>query len=137
MLQYPFHAGVQHWVADLNRFYRSQPALYEQDFGPEGFEWVDCHDADASVISFLRKSSSGEVVLVVCNLTPVLHENYRLGVPRGGVWREHLNSDALDYGGGGQGNLGAVEAAPLPAHGRSHSLTLRLPPLSTMLLKPA
>jgi 1,4-alpha-glucan branching enzyme len=138
VLQYPEHAGVQRWVRDLNRFYRDNPALYELDFSSEGFEWIDCNDTEGSVISFLRKDRTrGEVVLVVCNFTPVVRENYRVGVPLPGLWSECLNSDARDYGGSGQGNLGGVEAAPLAAHGRFHSLTLRLPPLAALFLKPS
>ncbi|HTX23886.1 MAG TPA: 1,4-alpha-glucan branching protein GlgB [Steroidobacteraceae bacterium] len=138
VLQYPLHAGVQRWVRDLNRYYRDTPALYELDFSPEGFEWIDANDWEASVIAFLRKPRTrGREVLVVCNFTPVVRENYRVGVPRGGFWRERLNSDAPVYGGSGQGNLGGVEAAPLPSHGRFHSLSLRLPPLGVVFLEPA
>ncbi len=138
VLEYPLHAGVQRWVRELNRFYRDTPALHELDFSPDGFEWLDCNDAEASVIAFLRKSRSpGSEVLVVCNFTPVVREDYRVGVPCGGLWRERLNSDAREYGGSGQGNLGAVEAAPLAAHGRFHSLSLRLPPLGVLYLQPA
>jgi 1,4-alpha-glucan branching enzyme len=137
VLQYPLHAGVQSWVRDLNRYYRESPALYELDFSPDGFEWIDCNDSQSSVIAFLRKDRTrGTCVLVICNFTPVVRENYRVGVPRGGIWRERLNSDAAHYGGSGQGNLGAVEAAPLPAHGRFHSLNLRLPPLAALFLQP-
>ena len=137
VLQYPLHAGVQRWVEDLNRFYRGEPALYELDFGPDGFEWIDANDAETGVISFLRKGKRAEdVVLVVCNLTPVVRDNYRLGVPRGGHWHECLNSDAPLYGSSDQGNFGDVDAAPLPAHGRYHSLNLRLPPLGAVFLKP-
>ncbi len=138
VLEYPLHAGMQRWVRDLNRCYRETPALYEVDFSSEGFEWLDCHDAEASVIAFLRKPRAlGREVLVVCNFTPVVRENYRVGVPRGGLWRERLNSDAREFGGSGQGNLGAVEAAPLASHGRFHSLSLRLPPLGVLYLQPA
>jgi 1,4-alpha-glucan branching enzyme len=138
VLQVPLHDGMRKWVRDLNRFYRDQPALYEVDFSPEGFEWIDANDWESSVIAFLRKPRTrGREVLVICNFTPVARENYRVGVPRGGFWRECLNSDAHEYGGSGQGNLGGVEAAPLPAHGRFHSLTLRLPPLGVVYLQPA
>jgi 1,4-alpha-glucan branching enzyme len=136
VLEYPLHRGVQNWVRDLNRFYRSAPALYELDFSSDGFEWIDCNDSQSSVIAFLRKDKHGGMVLVVCNFTPLVRENYRVGVPRGGFWRECLNSDAQNYGGSGQGNLGGVEAAPLPAHGRFHSLSLRLPPLGVLFLRP-
>jgi len=136
VLQYPLHAGVQRGVRDLNRFYVATPALFALDFSWEGFEWIDSNDYESSVLSFLRKTASGEMVLVVCNFTPVARPDYRVGVPRGGYWRERLNSDARDYGGGGIGNFGGVEAAPLPAHGRYHSLALRLPPLSVLFLTP-
>ncbi|MFO7276276.1 MAG: 1,4-alpha-glucan branching protein GlgB [Pseudomonadota bacterium] len=134
--QYPLHAGVQRWVRDLNAFYRATPSLHEIDFAPEGFEWIDANDAENSVLTFLRKGRDGDLTLVVCNFTPVVRENYRVGVPRGGFWRECLNSDAREYGGSGQGNLGGVEASPLPFHGRFHSLSLRLPPLGVLFLKP-
>ena len=137
VLQYPLHAGVKNWVRDLNTFYRNEPALFEQDFSPAGFEWIDCNDAENSTISFLRKGREDkDVVLVICNFTPVVRENYRIGVPRAGFWRECLNSDAPHYGGSGQGNLGGIEAAPLQAHGRYQSLNLRLPPLGVLMLKP-
>jgi 1,4-alpha-glucan branching enzyme len=136
VLQYPEHAGLQRWVADLNHVYRIEPALSEADFDQAGFEWVDCHDAQASVISFLRKPRNGRgPILVVCNFTPVPRTNYLVGVPSGGYWKELLNSDAPLYGGGGLGNYGGVEAAPVPAHGRFHSLTLTLPPLSAIFFK--
>ena len=136
VLQYPLHAGVQRWVRDLNELYRSTPALHQLDFTASGFEWVDCDDSDTSVISFLRMDTSGAAVLVVCNFTPVLRADYRVGVPRGGRWRERLNSDASDYGGSGQGNLGAVQASGVGAHGRAHSLSVRLPPLAVVVLMP-
>jgi len=137
VLQYPLHSGVKHWVRDLNKFYRETPALYQKDFTPDGFEWVDYNDTDHSTLSFLRKGKTvQDVVLIVCNFTPVPRDNYVVGVPCGGQWRERLNSDAEYYGGGGIGNFGFVEASPLPAHGRHHSLTLRLPPLATLFLTP-
>jgi 1,4-alpha-glucan branching enzyme len=136
VLQYPLHAGMQRWVRELNRFYASAAALYSLDFHWDGFEWIDSNDNESSVIAFLRKSASGEMVLVVCNFTPLVRADYRVGVPRGGYWRERLNSDAVEYGGSGSGNLGGLEAAPLPAHGRFHSLALRLPPLGVLFLTP-
>jgi 1,4-alpha-glucan branching enzyme len=135
-LDYPDHAGMQRWVSDLNALYRAERALHEIDFDTAGFEWIDAKDAIASVIVFLRRGRAGAPVLVVCNLTPVPRENYVVGVPEGGYWRELLNSDAVLYGGSGVGNFGGAEAAPVAAHGRFHSLTLRLPPLSTMFFKP-
>jgi len=130
------HRGVQTWVKDLNRTYRNERALHEVDFDNEGFEWVDCSDWEESVISFLRKARSAkEQILVVCNFTPVPRQNYRVGVPYAGFWREILNSDAETYGGSGTGNLGGAEAAPIPSHGRYHSLNLTLPPLGVVFLK--
>jgi 1,4-alpha-glucan branching enzyme len=105
--------------------------LHEIDFEPRGFEWIAADDRDASVIAFVRRSERGEPVLVVCNFTPVPRTNYMIGVPQAGYWREVLNSDAIAYGGSGMGNFGGMQSAPVPAHGRFHSLTLTLPPLST------
>ena len=136
VLQYPLHAGVQRWVRDLNRLYRASPALYELDFTDAGFQWVDCDDADMSVIAYLRRDHAGTPLLVACNFTPVPREGYRLGVPRGGRWHERLNSDAADYGGSGRGNLGAIEATGTAAHGQPHSLLLHLPPLAVVVLAP-
>jgi 1,4-alpha-glucan branching enzyme len=136
LLQYPSHAGLQRWVEDLNRLYRNEPALYEMDTHPAGFEWIDCNDAHASVISCLRRGrTTNDLLLVVCNFTPLPRLNYRVGAPRGGFWHEVRNSDARDYGGSGHGNLGGVEAAPIPCHGRPYSLTLTLPPLAAVFLK--
>ncbi len=137
LLDDPRHAGVQRLGRDLNRLYRREPALHRRDHDPGGFEWVDCCDWEQSVISFLRRDERGEEVLVVCNFTPVPRFNYRLGVPRAGFWRELLNSDATVYGGVGYGNLGGVETAPIPMHGRHQSLSLTLPPLAILFLKPA
>ena len=137
VLQYADHAGVQRWVADLNALYRGEPALYETDFEGSGFEWIDFRNADQSVISFLRKPRNGAPVVAVCNFTPVPRLNYIVGVPQGGWWRELLNSDAQIYGGSDMGNFGGVEAAPVAAQGRGHSLALTLPPLAIVLLKPA
>jgi 1,4-alpha-glucan branching enzyme len=132
----PEHSGVQRWVQDLNQLYRSEPVLYELDFAQNGFSWVDCNDADQSVISFLRRGAcTQDLILVVANFTPVPRMNYRIGVPRGGFWQEILNSDAPSYGGSGQGNMGGVEAAPLPSHGHYSSLALTLPPLGVVFLK--
>ncbi len=135
LLEWPSHAGALRWVADLNRLYRGEPALHEQDFGPAGFEWIDCHDADQSVVSLIRKSETSDtIVLAVCNFTPTPRYNYRIGVPRGGWWREALNSDAVDYWGSGLGNYGGVTAEPIPYHWRPCSLSLTLPPLGIVFL---
>jgi 1,4-alpha-glucan branching enzyme len=136
LLESPLHAGIQRWVADANRAYRAESALHEYDFSWDGFEWVDCNDADQSVISLLRKNKSGsEVIMIVCNFTPVPRYSYRIGVPFGGAWREVLNSDAAEYGGSGIGNLGQVMAEPVETMGRSHSLVLTLPPLSIVFFR--
>ncbi len=133
---YPQHAGVLRWVADLNRVYREERALAEGDCHSAGFDWVDCHDAAASVLSWLRKSTTtGERILVVCNFTPVLRQGYRVGVPYGGWWKELLNSDATTYWGSGQGNRGGLHAEPQPWHGHPCSLMLSLPPLSALFFK--
>jgi len=136
LLELPAHQGMHKWVSDLNRFYRSEPALYELDFSNDGFEWIDFHDADASIITFVRKGkTTSDLILVATNLTPVPRLDYRIGVPRGGSWKEMLNSDADIYGGSGLGNAGRVEAAPLPCHGRDYSISLVLPPLAVVFLK--
>jgi len=135
LLADPFCSGVQRWIGDLNRLYRTEPALHQQDFYPAGFEWIDCGDVEASVLCFLRRAREhAPTILVVCNFTPVPRANYVVGVPHPGVWREVLNSDAHHYGGSGMGNLGGIESAPIPAHGRYHSVTLTLPPLAVVYL---
>jgi 1,4-alpha-glucan branching enzyme len=135
LLDSPAHAGVQHWIRDLNHLYRAEPALHEYDCEPSGFEWIDCGDADSSVLSLLRKGkSTATLVLAVCNLTPVPRPGYQIGAPRGGFWREALNSDGKEYGGSGIGNAGGVEATATALHGRPYSLTLTLPPLSVLFL---
>ena len=135
-LQYPFHSGLARWVRDVNTAYRGEPALYELDNESAGFEWVDCSDYQRSVVSFLRRGrNSADTALFVCNFTPVPRQNYRVGVPLGGCWRELLNSDAPLYGGSGQGNMGGITASPLPVHGRPFSLNMTLPPLATVVFK--
>jgi 1,4-alpha-glucan branching enzyme len=137
LLEHPLHSGLRRWVRDLNTFYRGQPSLYEVDFEPSGFEWVDCGDFEGSVISFLRRAKNpDDATLFICNFTPVPRHNYRVGAPVNGYWTEALNSDALLYGGSGQGNRGGVEAIPLPLHGRPYSLELTIPPLGVLVLRP-
>jgi 1,4-alpha-glucan branching enzyme len=132
----PGHAGVKRLIGDLNRVYRSEPALHEVDFSPEGFEWVDADNAEMSIIAFLRKSKGdGAPLLVVCNFTPVPRANFLVGVPLRGLWREIINTDAQVYGGSGWGNMGGVESAPVTSHGRVESVNLNLPPLSTLVLR--
>jgi len=137
LLDFPLHAGVQQLVKDLNRLYRTTPALYEIDFDAGGFEWIDCNDNQQGVISFLRRGKNPtDLVVVVCNMTPVVRHNYRIGVPAPGQYRERLNSDASAYGGSEVGNLGAVYSDRVGAHGREHSLSLNLPPLAALILQP-
>ncbi|MDO9507932.1 MAG: 1,4-alpha-glucan branching protein GlgB [Thermovirgaceae bacterium] len=130
------NTGIMRWVADLNKAYRSEPALHELDCLQDGFHWVDARDKDSSVISFLRSGKDpGDVVMVVCNLTPIPRYGYVLGASRGGRWTEILNSDAGCYGGSGTGNLGGVDAIDEPSHGFPHRVILTLPPLGVVLLK--
>ena len=136
LLYEPSHAGLQRWVHDLNELYRAEPALHALDHDPSGFEWIDCHDAQQSILAFLRKEKRDRhACLVVCNFTPVPRYNYRLGLPSSGFWEERLNSDATCYGGSGHGNLGGVEAVPIPSHGRPFSVNLTLPPLGIVVFK--
>jgi 1,4-alpha-glucan branching enzyme len=136
LLQYTPHSGLQQLVHDAAGLYRAEPALYELDFDPGGFEWVDCNDSLHSVVSYLRRGrSTGDIFLVVVNFTPVPHSGYSVGVPRGGHWKEVLNSDAEIYGGSGQGNLGGVEAVSRTFHGRPFSLSITLPPLAAAVFK--
>lgn len=134
VLQFPWHSGLQKLVADLNRVYREEPALYEREFDPATFEWVDPDDADSSILSFLRRGHR-DVILVVGNFTPVLRKDYRVGVPEGGWWRELLNSDAEIYSGSNQGNAGGVMAEAVPDQDRPFSLRVTLPPLGILYLK--
>jgi 1,4-alpha-glucan branching enzyme len=136
LLQYDRHRQIKKWVEDLNCLYRREPALYELDCDPAGFEWVDCNDSDSSIVSLIRKSrSASDIILVVANFTPVSRLSYRVGVPRGGWWQELLNSDGKEYGGSGLGNAGGLMAAATPIHNRSHSLDVIVPPLATVFFK--
>ena len=138
LLDHGPHRGMQRWLGDLNRLYRTEPALHRRDCGDLSFQWVEANDAAASAVAFLRWGEEGkEVVLAVGNFTPVVRAGYRVGVPHGGRWTEILNSDAADYGGSGQGNLGRVETESIPSHGFPQSLSLTLPPLAMLFLKPA
>ncbi len=133
-LDHPLHEGVKRLVCDLNHLYRSAPALHRLDADADGFQWVDVSNAEQSVISFLRRGRGPhELALVVCNFTPVPREDYLIGVPHAGRWRERINTDAFDYGGGGIGNAGEVHAEPHPSHGHSHAVRLRIPPLATLI----
>jgi 1,4-alpha-glucan branching enzyme len=134
LLADPFHEGVRRLVRDLNRLYRDAPALHRLDCEPEGFAWIDVANAAESVVSYLRRGRDPhELAVVVCNFTPVVREDYRIGVPRPGRYRERINTDAAEYAGSGVGNAGEVHAEPHPIHGQHHSLRLRLPPLATLI----
>jgi 1,4-alpha-glucan branching enzyme len=136
VLDFPFHRGMQAWVRELNHVYRAERALHELDNDAAGFEWVDCSDVEHSIVSLLRKGKDdSEVVLGVFNFTPVARYDYRIGVPRAGMWAEVLNSDAHEYAGGGVGNFGGVMATETPAHGRPASVSLTLPPLGALFFK--
>mgnify|MGYP000515990126 CR=1 FL=1 len=134
LLEYPSHRGIRDWIADLNALYRCTPALHCIDFAPAGFEWIDWNDRDSSCFSWLRRDTSGDYVVCVTNLTPVVRSAFRIGVPGSGRFIEALNSDDLRYGGSGVTNE-PQEAEPVPAHGRPSSLVIELPPLSTLILR--
>jgi 1,4-alpha-glucan branching enzyme len=133
----PLHAGLQRWVRDLNRAYTEHAALWDVDFEPAGFAWVDCHDHENSVVSFIRyaKDPAQHLVMVV-NFTPVVRADYRIGVPKAGFYRERLNSDSDLYGGSNVGNAGGLQTEKTPSHGQAQSLSLTVPPLGILLLKP-
>jgi 1,4-alpha-glucan branching enzyme len=138
LLEGTLHRGLQSWMEQLNRAYRTEGALHWFDNDPQGFEWVDCNDAPASVVALLRKGKSADdSVLIACNFTPVPRVGYKVGVPCGGYWKEILNSDAREYGGSGIGNMGGAEALNESVHGRPYSLRLTLPPLGALFLKKA
>ena len=135
--QGPYHRGLQSLVRDLNRVYRAEPALHQVDFDPAGFQWMDCSDAEQSVVAFVRRARDPrDFVLVVCNFTPVPRRGYRVGVPAEGFYRELLNTDAAYYGGSNLGNAGGVRAEHRPWTGQPWTVTLTIPPLSVMMLKP-
>ena len=137
LLEHPSHAGLKRWVRDLNTLYRGEPLLHTMDFNSAGFEWVDCKDFQRSIISFLRRGQNpSDQLLFVCNFTPVVRQNYRVGVPLEGHWKEILNSDAPLYGGSGQGNFGGLSTVPLPIHDRPFSLNMTLPPLGIVIFRP-
>jgi 1,4-alpha-glucan branching enzyme len=136
LLDYPYHSGAQRLVTDLNRVYAEQPALWQRDSSPDGFEWIDAADAWGNVLSFLRFGAGGEVLACVVNFSAMPHTGYRVGLPASGRWHELINTDAAEYGGSGVGNLGGVDAVPEPWHGRPASAELTLPPLAVLLLAP-
>ena len=135
LLADPAHAALARWLADLDRLYRAEPALWRRDADPEGFRWSVVDDAERGVLAFLRLGAAGDrPLLAAFNFTPVPRHGYPFGVPAPGRWVEALNSDAADYGGGGIGNLGAVEAMPAPEGEWPARLELTLPPLGAVFL---
>ncbi|MBN2470827.1 MAG: 1,4-alpha-glucan branching protein GlgB [Anaerolineae bacterium] len=134
---WPMHQQMQNWARDLNHLYQSQPALYEQDFNPAGFGWIEANDADQSVFSYIRYAEDrADFLVIALNFTPVSRQNYRIGVPAGGYYREILNSDAEVYGGSNVGNLGGVYTDEHFSHGHHNSLSITIPPLGVVILKP-
>ncbi len=134
LLQEDSHRGLQKLVSRLNELYRQEPSLHTLDFDSHGFSWIDANDSDHSVISYMRHGGVGNPIIVVCNFTPVPRLNYRVGVDKEGFYRELMNTDGSEYGGSGHGNMGGIEAAPVPFHGRKHSLNLTVPPLAALYL---
>ena len=132
LTQFPLHAGLSRLVQHLNHIYKTYPAFYELDDTNDGFEWIDFHDSDNSVVAFLRKSSDGQSIVFAMNATPVVRGGYRIGVPREGFYREILNTDAEVYGGGNVGNYGGVHSEAIPWQGRDHSIQVELPPLGVV-----
>jgi 1,4-alpha-glucan branching enzyme len=135
LAQLPRHDGLRRLVQHLNHTYKTESALWDQDDSYTGFEWIDFHDADNSVVAFLRKSRSGDMIAFVVNATPLVHHNYRLGVPEAGFWREIINTDAETYGGSNVGNYGGVQSENVPWMAREHSILIHLPPLATVAFK--
>ena len=130
-----WHQGVQTLAGDLGMLYTNTPALHDLDFSHEGFAWIDCHDADQSIISYQRRARDGAYVLVLLNFTPVPRDGYRIGVPQAGNYREILNSDAECYGGGNVGNGAGLQSEDKPWMGYPHSVVVTLPPLAGLILK--
>ncbi len=135
LLEYPPRAGLQRLIKDLNAEYRKSPALWTQDTQAAGFRWITSEDSAHNTFSFLRFAPDGSTLACIANFSAVPHENYRIGLPRTGTWREVVNTDAEIYGGSGVGNLGAVEAEAVPWHGLSASAGLRIPPLGVLWLR--
>ena len=135
-LDSPNHQGVQRFVQDLNQLYQNEPALHENDFDQNGFQWIDASDTDNSVLSFIRKAkSSAAFIVIVTNFTPVPWDGYRIGVPEPGYYKEILNSDSDYYWGSNIGNAGGQVSESISRHGHPQSLSLKLPPLATIMLK--
>ncbi len=135
-LNFPPHQGMAKWMQDLNALYRREKALFQNDFSAEGFQWIDANNYEQSVLSFIRKGyNPDDKIVAVCNFTPATHYDFRIGVPHHGYWKELLNSDAQEYGGSGQGNLGGKMAENIPFHGQPVSISITVPPLGVVLFK--
>jgi 1,4-alpha-glucan branching enzyme len=136
LLERPAHAALRLLLGDLNRLYREEPALTACELSPSSFEWIDLHDAEKNVLSFLRKGKmANQRIAAVFNFSPIPHDSYRFGVPEKGHWTEIFNSDAKIYGGTGRGNFGGLDAIPIPLHGRDYSITVNIPPLGAVFFR--
>jgi len=136
LLEFGYHRKLQALMLELNRIYRAQASLHQVDFHYTGFEWVDFHDADHSVIAFLRRATDpDDFLLICCNFTPVPHKGYGFGVPEAGAYREILNTDSEAFGGSGMGNASVVMSKPVVQHGRPHSISVTLPPLAVVVFQ--
>jgi 1,4-alpha-glucan branching enzyme len=136
-LQWESHQGIQNLIRDLNRIYRSEPSLHQCDFSAEGFEWVDCHSANDSVLAYLRKAKDpNDQLLVCCNFTPVVRHQHRVGVAKKVWYREIFNSDSQHYAGSNVGNYPGTAADSVSWHGRPWSIEITLPPLAVVVFKP-
>ncbi|MEN9337262.1 MAG: hypothetical protein RLZZ500_2249 [Bacteroidota bacterium] len=136
LLQYDYHKGIKQCITDLNALYRENPALYEKQFSAEGFEWINYSDNENSVLAYIRKGTKEkENLIIVCNMTPVVHENYRIGVPKSGKLTELFNSDKMEYGGSGVANAQPIKIEKLPWNGREFSAEIQLPPLGIVVFK--
>ena len=136
LLQYSPHKGMQEWVKDLNSLYKKEAALFENDFDEKGFQWIDNNDYEQSIISYIRKGRDAQsALIVICNFTPVLRHNYRLGVPFSGTYKELLNSDSNVYWGSNVGNAGQVGSEAIEFNNFDNSISLTVPPLGMLILK--
>ena len=136
LLEYPNHKGVQHWIKCLNQLYVNEPALFENEFSHDGFEWIDCSDSQQCILVLIRKGKDpDDKIIIALNFTPVPRMDYRIGVPCQGTWKEVLNSDAKEFGGGGVCNPEPVQSESLSWHGRHCSINVVLPPLAAIFLK--
>jgi 1,4-alpha-glucan branching enzyme len=136
LLDYPFHVGIKNIITDLNGLYKNEPALYENQFSPEGFEWINYSDHQNAVMTFIRKGNNiKNDLIIVCNFTQVVRSNYRIGLPRKGKLKEIFNSDSSKYEGSNVANNGIVASEASPYDSRDYSIELHLPPLALIVLK--